>query len=578
MGQALRVDTDLLRALTPELAAIADTAQEELARLKERLAAEGHCWGDDEPGRAFGDSYEPAADKGITGFENLVHNLHGMSSSVADAGEVMREQDRNIGSQLRKRDPFDSTPVGDTPYDQPRAQGPAPSHGPSIPDAAATRTGPGVTAPASSDEPTVRSDPTAQAADPTASASDPTAVPGTRQPGYQPTGGPSAPGSMSPGDYGPAADADSSGQPAPNSNSTPSPQDRATPTTRNAAPTGRTPSSPATATPTADSPPAAAPKPGASGPAAVQRTPETRWTRPPTESPWMRNTSGTPWSRNDGGRSPGQVFPPHRKDPQPDARKPVGPGKDPKARKPRPAPTEAKHSRVRTDPDAVAAARALAARHGLRIAGFEDSGVSRRTVDEIAAAVDGILGRYPFIKPAGIEITELRDGTVSRVVSNRASDDTADAVTGGWISLDRVAVANPGLLAERVEAAVRAGERVAGPPEQPMYATIVRDLGRVLEATAGPHVRQSAQRSLLMEYRRISGPWDRGDTLAAIVRGYREWRAQLVRACFSGDRFDPRAAVVESFTEVELRGESACGPAKVLHRLAIEHARGQSSA
>ncbi|MGV9721946.1 hypothetical protein [Nocardia beijingensis] len=576
MGRALRVDTDLLRALTPELAAIADTAQEELTRLKERLAAEGYCWGDDEPGRAFGDSYEPAADKGITGFENLVHNLHGMSSSVADAGEVMRDQDRNIGSQFRKKNPFDSGPVGNSPYDQPLAQEPAPSPTPT-PVAAQPDPAPGTTAPTSSDDPTVRSVPTAQAADPTAPASDPTAARGTGQPGSQPTGDPFGPGSMNPGDYGPAGDADSSGQPS--STSTPSVQDRATPAARDAAPTGRPPSAPATTTPTAaDSSPTATPKPGASGPAAVQRTPESRWTRPPTESPWIRNAPGTPWSRNDGGRSPGQVFPPRRKEPRPDAGKPVAPGKDRKTRKPKPAPAEAKHSRIRTDPGAVAAARALAARHGLRIAGFEDSGVSRRTVDEIAAAIDGILGKYPFIELSGIEITDLRDGTVSRVAPNRAPDDTVDAVTGGWILLDRVVVANPALLAEKVEAAVRAGECVAGPADQPMYATIVRDLGRILEAAAGPHVRQSAQRSLLMEYRRISGPWDRGDTLAAIVRGYRQWRAQLVLACFSGDRFDPRAAVVEAFTEVELRGESACGPAKVLHRLAIEHARGQSSA
>ncbi|MEW1740291.1 hypothetical protein AB0346_30515, partial [Nocardia beijingensis] len=355
MGQALRVDTDLLRALTPELAAIAGTAHEELARLKERLAAEGRCWGDDEPGRAFGDSYEPAAEKGITGFENLVHNLRGMSSSVADAGEVLHDQDQNIGSQLRTQNPFDSTPadyapVGNPPYGQPVAQDRSPAQHPSTPGAAGPDPTPGATAPTSSDEPTAQSDPTARAADPTASASDPTAARGTEQPGYQPTGDPYSPGSMNPGDYGPAAgDADSPGQSSPTSNSTPSVQDRASPTSRNAAPTGRVPSAPATATPTAaDSSPAATPKPAPSGPSAVPRTPETRWTRPPTESPWTRNAQGTPWSRNDGGRSPAQAFPPRRKGPRPDA-KPVEPAKNPRARKPKPA--QAKRSRVRTDPD-----------------------------------------------------------------------------------------------------------------------------------------------------------------------------------------------------------------------------------
>jgi hypothetical protein len=574
MGQSLRVDTDLLRALTPELAAIADAAQEELARLKERLAAEGKCWGDDEPGRVFGDSYEPAAEKGITGFENLVHNLRGMSSSVADAGEVLRDQDQNLGSHLRQRDPFGSAPAYNVPFEQPRWQTPAPYRPVSTPDAAQPNSARDAIAP------TPASNPTAPVYDSAAPAPDPTAAQGTPQPGYQPTANPIAPGQTNPGDYGPV---DSSGSPdqesLPNSSPTPSVPDRPTSTPRGAAPPARTPASPATATPTAaDSPPAATPKPGANQPAAVQRSPEGRWTRPPTDSPWMRNTPGTPWSRNAGGPSPNQVFPPRRKGPRPDAAPPGKSGKDTKRRKPKPVPAEAKRSQVRTDPDAVAAAQALAARHGIRITGFDTSGASKSTVDEIAAAIDGILGSYPFIELAGLEITDLRDGAVSRVVLDRATDEEKGPVTGGLISLDRVMVANGALLSEKVETAVRSGDRVAGSAERPMYSTIVRDLGRILEAAAGPRVRGSAHRSLIMEYRRVSGPWDRGDTLAAIVRGYRQWRAQLIRACFCGDLFDPRAAVVEGFTEVELRGDRACGPAKVLHRLVVEHARGRSSA
>ncbi|MFI5538469.1 hypothetical protein ACIA5H_18980 [Nocardia sp. NPDC051900] len=567
MGRSLRVDTDLLRAINPELAAIADAAQEELTRLKERLAAEGRCWGDDEPGRIFGDSYEPAADKGITGFENLVHNLHGMSTSVADAGDVLQDQDQNIGSQLRKQNPFDSDPVSSAPYD--KWQNPAPYRPVSTPNAAEPNSTGDTTAPTSAN------DPTAQAYDPTASANDPTAAQGTGQPGYQPT----VPGSTNPGDYGTTGSPDSSGQePYPNSASTPWVQDRATPTARGATPTARTPTSPAPATPSAaDAAPAGAtPKSGGSEPA-VQRPPENRWTRPPADSPWMRNSPGTPWSRGPGS-SPGQVFPPRRKGPRPGGVEPGKPGKEAKPRKPKQEAKEAKRSRVRTDPGAVAAVQALAARHGLRIKGFDTSGVSRRTVDEIAAAVDGILGKYPFIEPAGIEITDLTDGAVSHVVLDRGADEGKDPATGGWILLDRVTAANPALLAEKVETAIRFGERVAGSEERPMYSTIVRDLGRILEAGAGPHVRQSAHRSLLMEYQRISGPWDRGDTLASIVCGYREWRAQLTRACFSGARLDPRVAVVEAFTEVELRGDGACGPAKVLHRLVVEHARGQSRA
>ncbi|UGT70991.1 hypothetical protein LTT66_13000 [Nocardia gipuzkoensis] len=567
MAQSLRVDTDLLRALTPELAAIADAAQQELARLKDRLATEGECWGEDEPGRVFGDSYEPAAEKGITGFENLVHNLRGMSSSVADAGDALQDQDQNVGSQLRNQDPFGYDPVVGPSYDQPPWQTPEPLRPATAPDVADPNSAPRATAPDQTP--------------------DPDAARPSDQPGYQSGGGnPVVPGQPYPGDYGPHSSPYLPDQQAsPGATPTPSVPDRPAPTSRSTAPTGQKPPSPTAATPsaatpsTANPPPAAAtPKAGAPDPAAERRPPENRLSRPPAQSPWLRNAPGTPWSRSAPGSSgPGQVYPPRRKGPDPGAARPAQPGKDTKQRKPKPVSPEPKRSRVRTDPDAVAAAEALAARHNLRVVGFGDSGVAKHTVDEIAAAVDHILGKYPFVRPAGIEITDLPDGTVSRVVWERTIDEGADPVVGGWILLDRVTAANRVLLAEKVDAAIRSGERVAGSEERPMYSTIVRDLGRILEAGSGPHVRQSAHRSLIMEYRRVSGPWDRGDTLAGVVRGYREWRAQLIRACLSGG-FDPVAAVVEAFTEVELRGEAACGPAKVLHRMVVEHARGQSSA
>ncbi|WP_280274588.1 hypothetical protein [Nocardia wallacei] len=41
--------------------------------------------------------------------------------------------------------------------------------------------------------------------------------------------------------------------------------------------------------------------------------------------------------------------------------------------------------------------------------------------------------------------------------------------------------------------------------------------------------------------------------------------------------FDPVAALVAAFTEVELCGAGGCGPAKVLHLLVVEGARGRSS-
>lgn len=559
MGQSLRVDTDLLRSLTPELAAIADAAQQELTRLKDRLATEGECWGNDEPGRVFGDTYEPAAEDGITGFENLVHNLRGMSTGVAGVDDTFQNKDHELGSQIRDQpdsfEPSTFAPISPSPGQPGWNPQPQPVTTPNDTEASPA---PGVTAPVRTDTPEVPVQPNV--------------------PGYQPTGNPASPFQPNAGNYGPSATPDLPDQ-------DPGPSTAAAPPARDpAAPSAPAPSSPASQMPTppAATPPSATttPKAGPPDPAASRsRPPDSRWTRPPSDTPWLRSAPGTPWSRNlPGSPSPGQVFPPRRTGPEPNAAKSAKSGKGAEPRQPKRVSAKPERSRVRTDPAAVAAAQALAARHGLRIIGFETSGAEKRTVDELAAAVDAILGKYPFLDLAGIEITDLRDGNVSRVAWDRAVDEGQERVPGGWILLDRFLMANPALLSEKLAAAARAGDRVAGSEGRSMYASIVRDLGRIMEAAAGSLVRQLAQRSLIMEYRRISGPWDRGDTLAAVVRGYREWRGELSSACFSGGRFDPRAAVVEAFTEVELHGDSACGPAKVLHRLAIEHVRGQSSA
>jgi hypothetical protein len=109
-----------------------------------------------------------------------------------------------------------------------------------------------------------------------------------------------------------------------------------------------------------------------------------------------------------------------------------------------------------------------------------------------------------------------------------------------------------------------------------MYSTIVGDLGRIMEGSTGRQTRRLAQRSLITEYQRINGPWGGDETLARVVGGYRRWRDQLSCRTVVDGRFQPRAALVAAFAEVELCGDEACGPARVLCRLLVENARGRS--
>ena len=159
-----------------------------------------------------------------------------------------------------------------------------------------------------------------------------------------------------------------------------------------------------------------------------------------------------------------------------------------------------------TERTAADAARALANRHDLDLVGFDTGDIDEKTVQEIAAAVDTMLERYPFLHLAGIEITELADGAVSRVVPESARKKAADTKPGARILLDTRAITDHDRLAERIRTTTQSGDSIPEFEARPVYSTMVYAFGRIAETTAGPQARQLAQRSLITEYQRISGP------------------------------------------------------------------------
>ncbi|MFI7667858.1 hypothetical protein [Nocardia sp. NPDC049526] len=552
MGQSLHIDPDRLHALITELAAVAESAHQDLAELKNALAREGKPWGDDEPGRMVGDAYEPQAKKGLEGYHNLVENLRGLSKGVSEVGDALHDQDQNSGQQIRNTGSNPPVSVApDTTWtgtNAPRTSSPATDSGAYTDNGNTTPTLPGASSPTSSTQPS----------------STPSPYPQPETTGYNPIGQPTP--------FGQQPVYPDSSTPLSEPDSTPEP----------AAQTSTGDGENATTSPqlTGDSAPVV---PGATPSAATvpPRTGDTGVAEKPAGTPWSRTPgtalpaipSGTPWARS-GARPPAQVFapPPTGVGPaQPTDRK-----REDKPRKKKRDSTAAELVRAPTDAAALAAAHELADRHELRIVGFDTSGIGQEMVAQLAAAIDDILGKYPFIELGGIEITEL-EGRISQVTRDRGDEGTESASTGSWILLDRTLVTNPAQFSEKVYAAIQSGNSVAGSEERPMYSTIVGDLGRIMTEQAGQPIQRLAQRSLITEYQRINGLWDAGDTLARIVGGYRRWRDQLGGNSIVDGRFQPHAALVAAFAEVELRGDDACGPARVLYRLLVEGARGRSA-
>ncbi|MEU7766795.1 hypothetical protein AB0B25_16930 [Nocardia sp. NPDC049190] len=552
MSQSLNIDADLVRALISELSAAAGQAQLHLNELKDALAGEGEPWGDDEPGRSIGEAYVPQAEKTLEGYQNLVDNLRDLSKGVADVAAGFDQRDRDSGAMIDRlgRDGFGPDIASPSWYSPQSLDTPPTAYSSDF--APIVEGSNGVQRPAP-DWSTLSGD------DPSAGTAVPSAGDGS-------VGDPASTGPQ-PANAEPCVPQDSRDATvggAPGALGRPAPQPAASPRLR--PPWSVRPSGPGVS-------------PARAATTAEGKQAGTPWSRGgpggPTPPP---GAAHSPWSPpRPGSRPPGRVFGPEQAGPGAAPAQPNPSKRNSKSRTKKAVTVEQDAVATPTDAQALEAAAVMAERHGIQLVGFDTSGIAVATVAEIAAALDDILGKYPFIEVGGIEIGELGGGRISRVRWDRVgAEPEQDRGDRPWLLLDRILVANPARLGVHARAAIRSGELAPGSAERLMYSVVVGDLGRILENMAGPHPRRSAQRALITEYHRISGSWAGRDTLARVVAGYRRWRNQLGGGSITDGRFQPRAALVAAFTEVEVRGPVACGPAKVLHLLVVEGARGRS--
>lgn len=83
MSDRLEVRPATLRAAAGGVEGTADRFAGAVADLRAALAGVGDCWGGDEPGDAFGDSYEPAS-------RNLLSHLGALVEGMASIGPGLR--------------------------------------------------------------------------------------------------------------------------------------------------------------------------------------------------------------------------------------------------------------------------------------------------------------------------------------------------------------------------------------------------------------------------------------------------------------------------------------------------------
>ncbi|MEU7767900.1 hypothetical protein AB0B25_22640 [Nocardia sp. NPDC049190] len=548
MSEPLRVGTDSLRGIVPGLENLADEVSRAISELKALIAEERLCWGADDIGRTFQEGYLPDAQHAVESLDVVAEVLQAIPPRVAEVADAFHHEDHAGAFRIQAVDSTGGNALGGTDFGTDERMN-------AVSLAGLNGLGGQKSAPDHAVAKPLRDDVGSVAA-PTGSAESKKPHSFDAQDRHR-----SAPDSVD----ADRMDADR--------------MDADGPVSEDVVGAGQGPSGrnffagdakagggDRVVTPVA--------KTAADRHLAVGAAPD--GVGRDRSSPWSRY-SPTPWSSPPRSPAPEGGTPPRVSPPRELRRRgePVRSPFSPRTTAPRRSPPVPSRSIPDpcTDPAALQIAVAMAARHRLWINGFETALVSVHTVGEIAAAVDDMLSKYT-VPLRGIAVTDLAEGAPSGLVWEHSASEsrTTDSPTvrpAAWIVLDRTLAADPVAHAEAVRAAIRSGMKVRKCIERVMYSTVVGEFGRLLDGAGGFRAGRHTQRVLIGEYLRVNG----ADAAAAggVISGYRRWRSALPGAVVEGV-FDPHSALSEAFTEVELEGQDASGPAKGLHQLLVSAA------
>lgn len=565
MSRALWVDPEQLRARAAAFQEIGDEVRQVVTQLQAALSAEGRWWGDDESGAAFGQHYEPDANKAITALRDIAAALHGFGAQVSEAADTVVAVDQAAGGQVEN-----AVAAADL--------------GPRLP-------GDGSVPRLWRESPVIGT--------PALAAPKSAASPGTSEPVDTPVSG-TSPGSTDTGDRTPEVDRDRFDRAGDGLDSAGDGLDSAREGLPPEAPTvpdeGPRTGSPVTGRneqrlpdrgPTPKESVRAVREPhvgrdGSSAGLGRRNTadlggPRRGDARPPAVSAvGDRKPPSTPWVGNadPSGSAPGRPSPaaapgnrdggkPTKDDKPASGRRPTDGGRRPGAADPTAGP--------RAESTLTRVARGLAERHGVAVAGFDNRDLDEAVVGEFLEAIDDVLTRYPVITVRGVEIGSVAGDRVV-CVDPREPDPDAERAAPEWgVTIDGEQAANPARLVEILRKKRRPGATVPGAETRVVYEATVREFGRAFDRAGDRSARGRAQRTLIAEY--LSGDTEyRGTSLARVVAGYRRWRDQLRGCSFDKGVFDPGAALEDAFTDVMLNGDKAAEPAKTLCRLLTDTA------
>jgi uncharacterized protein YukE len=94
-GAGFDVDPTRLRSAAPRFDAVADRLANAGSALNAALSAEGPCWGGDEAGQMFAQSYLPQAEATTTALGNVVEALHAIRAGLDASADTWEGADQS---------------------------------------------------------------------------------------------------------------------------------------------------------------------------------------------------------------------------------------------------------------------------------------------------------------------------------------------------------------------------------------------------------------------------------------------------------------------------------------------------
>ncbi|MFE3188711.1 hypothetical protein ACFXHA_06850 [Nocardia sp. NPDC059240] len=188
-------------------------------------------------------------------------------------------------------------------------------------------------------------------------------------------------------------------------------------------------------------------------------------------------------------------------------------------------------------------------------------------VREFARAIADMKSRYPDVNIPRIVIEKLPE---EYLAATDVGGPTSGPVSTQQVILNETHVLSPDKMAGEVAQDTAAGHFVAGSDNRPIHATIIHEYGHAIVAEGQQHAAATAEKVLETYFANSRGGMDKA--------AFDQWLDQLSGYSFSENRLNGDEALAEAFADVELNGEAATEPAKVLYWHLLDSANAHSVA